>query len=80
MVKMVNIESVDILLIGVFLGQNKPSCVDNFLHDIIIEVKDLLNTGYPVLNKGLSFKIKVFICDTPARAFSCGIKGHNSFQ
>ena len=52
-------------------GFKKPQNLDNFMTDFCTEVKLLREQG---LNVGLSeklfrFDVRLFICDSPARAF-----------
>lgn len=74
----VNIKEIEVFLIGTYLGKKKPSNVDLYLHDFILEVKYLRENGIMLHNRQLKFDIRAFVCDAPARSFMCSIVGHNS--
>lgn len=76
--RLTNIKNIRVMLIGIYLGKKKPHFVDQYLHDFVSEVKELLRHGFLVFDKTLTFKIRAFICDAPARAFVCGTVSHNS--
>lgn len=78
--KVVNICNIKVFLIGAYLGSKKPSSIENYLHDFVMEVKDLLQNGLYINNKKVSFKLGAFICDAPAKSFVCGIVGHTSLR
>lgn len=65
------------LVIGVYYGMAKPSSVNEFLRLFLEEAVNIddLNIG----SKKISFKIRNFICDAPARSYLKGIKGHNGY-
>lgn len=56
-------------LIGLYYGKSKPNSVNEFLHDFIDEVNDLITNGINIGNSHYNFNIKAFTCDTPARAY-----------
>ena len=67
-------------IIGLFLGESKPSHANEFLHDFVEEMKDIEVNG--VLydgNKQIKVSISNFVCDTPARAFVKCTKGHSGY-
>lgn len=66
-------------VVGLFCGNSKPLNTEDFLHDFVEEAAQLTRDGF--INQGTTynFKIKAFICDTPARAFIKCIKSHNGF-
>lgn len=70
---------VDIFLVGTYVGKSKPTNVDHYLHDFVEELKSL-ETGLLIGEKVFYVRIRAFICDTPARAFICGTKGHNALN
>lgn len=77
--KIINIPNIDVFLVGCFLGNKKPSDVDNYLHDFIYEIKDFMENGIILHGRKMQLQVRAFICDAPARAFLCNIVGHNSF-
>lgn len=68
----------DIFIIAIYCGPNKPP-LDDFLKDFVEELLICLNTGILIESKKITFKIRSFICDTPARAYLKNIKGHNGY-
>lgn len=78
--KIVNIKNIKVFLIGTYLGDKKPANVENFLHDFIVEAKDLLENGLEINNKKVQMQIRAIICDAPAKSFVCGITGHTSLR
>lgn len=66
-------------LIGLYYGDSKPSSINEFLHDFIGEINDLITNGINIGNSHYNFNIKAFVCDTPARAYIKCCKGHGGF-
>lgn len=65
--------------VGIYHGYTKPKCTNEFLSDFILEAKELITEGI-VLNGSIKqVKIKLFICDAPAKSFILNIKGHSGF-
>ena len=62
--------------VAIWYGQVKPTCLNDYLSDFILEMKDLQSNGY----KQLYVTIKAFICDAPARAFVKCIIGHSGYH
>lgn len=67
--KIVNVQSIDVFLIGCYLGNKKPNDVDSYLHDFMYELAQLKENGLDFNGKNISVEVRGFICDTPARAF-----------
>lgn len=78
--KIVGKDNIDAFLIGTYIGPNKPSNVDTYLYDFLNEYKELHEDGFNLNGRIVKCTIRAFICDTPARAFMCGVKGHTSFN
>lgn len=66
--------------IMIFYGNEKPKDVELYLRKFIKELNHLLKNGFEVESKKFSLKIRIFICDTPARALLKYTKGHTSFN
>ena len=62
------------MIIGIFCGEGKPKSANDFMMCFVDELKVILAVGVQVNGFKISFKIRSFICDSPARAF---IKGTN---
>lgn len=78
--KIVNKQNIKVFLIGTYLGSKKPNSIENYLHDFILEAKNLSENGLNINNKKILFKIRAFIFDAPAKSFVCGIVGHTSLR
>lgn len=67
-------------LIGAYVGNHDPEDIDNFLLDLVNELRILLVNGVNVtprkINKPLF--IRCFVCDSPARSFLAGVYGHQA--
>ncbi|XP_036146914.1 uncharacterized protein LOC118646990 [Monomorium pharaonis] len=66
-------------LIGAFHGYEKPAGVELFLHYFIEEATNLVQNGFTYADNNIPFYIDCFICDAPARAYICCIKGHSGY-
>lgn len=77
--RIVNLPMVKVFLIGTYVGKKKPFDVDNFLHDLVSDLKKLKD-GFLYEDYNINIKIRAFVCDTPCRTFICGIRGHNSLN
>ena len=68
------------LLIAIFLGNGLPSDANEFLRDFVEEAQYLHQNGLEYKNNILSFRISGIICDTVARHFIKGTKGHGGYS
>lgn len=60
------------MVIGINCGKGTPSDLFSYLQPFVEEARIMLQEGLVVNNSKITFKIRCFICDSPARAF---IKG-----
>lgn len=67
-------------VIGVYCGSSKPKSLDEYLHDFVQEMKEVLVNGVNFDVNKFSVKLDAFICDAPARAFIKCIKGHSGYN
>lgn len=65
--------------IAIYSGNAKPMSADEYLHDFIEEINQLLDEGIIINRHRFEVKIHSFICDTPARSFLKGVMGHGGF-
>ncbi|KAK3920522.1 Autophagy-related protein 3 [Frankliniella fusca] len=56
-------------VIALYLGQNDPADIYEYLEEFVLEVNDLQRDGYTLNANVYPFAIRDFICDAPARAF-----------
>lgn len=75
-----NLKRKPVFLIGSYVGDKKPYIVDVYLHDFVEEVKYLSTNGFLCKNNSINVLIRAIICDTPARSYVCGIKGHTALN
>lgn len=61
------------MTIAIFHGKTKPTSLDEFLHQLVEELIDVLDHGVIINNYKISVKLRCFICDSPARAFLKGL-------
>ena len=66
----------DVFPVCIFLGQSKPKNAEEYLEKLIEEINELNREGVTIEGKHFQFKLKCFICDTPARSFLKCTLGH----
>lgn len=64
---------MDPFVIAVWLGDSKPSCVNEYLLKFVEEINYLILNGIETNGIKHSVKIRAIIADTPARCFLKGI-------
>ncbi|XP_051168504.1 uncharacterized protein LOC127286193 [Leptopilina boulardi] len=64
--------------VAIFYGNGKAESVDGFLNNFIDELKFLQENGIQIANRLFKVRLKCFVCDSPARAFSKCTVGHNA--
>jgi hypothetical protein len=68
-----------VFVVGLYYGVKKPLESNDFLCDLIQELKVMLVEGLYVNNVQLNIQFRCCCCDTPARAFVKCIKGHSGY-
>ena len=66
-------------IIGFFYGRSKPKDPNEFLKMFVDESTALFDSGISINGKVYKFAISAFVCDTPARSFIKGNKGHGAY-
>lgn len=66
-------------IIALFSGKSKPASGEEYLKDLVLEVNELNKKGITIKETTYQVKIIGFVCDTTARAFIKGCKGHTGF-
>jgi len=83
-IRVANIPSSGPRIVGIFKGSTKPSSALIFFKPFVDEIKELLESGIDFERerereaKTIGIRLRCFIADAPARAFSLGHRGHNS--
>ena len=67
------------MIIGIFLGKQKPTSAFDFYEQFVQEILDIRAEGeIEIRGRRLPLNIRCFIADAPARAFVLNHKSHNS--
>jgi hypothetical protein len=66
-------------LVALFHGSSKPSPLEDYLEDLLKEIKTVTQTGLIVDGKHFTVNIQMFICDAPARSYLKQIKNHSAY-
>lgn len=74
-----NVQNFEPFIVAVFFGNRKPDPVEEYMDDLLSELKDLMQNGLYVIEKWYRVSIFAFVCDAPARAFLKCIKGHTAY-
>lgn len=67
------------VVIALFCGVSKPSCLVAYLQDLVSELQEL-SKGFFIKGKQCFLKVNSVICDAPARAFIKGTKSHTGYS
>jgi len=67
-------------IVALYFGRGKPHSVEEFLEDFLEEYKDLREHSLQYNGRTITFSIKAFICDAPARSYLKCVKGHTAFD
>ncbi|KAB0790335.1 hypothetical protein PPYR_15329 [Photinus pyralis] len=66
-----------VLLFGLYHGYQKPENSNEFLKQFVEEASALIDNGIEINGHHLDFKVKMLICDLPARSYVLRVKGHS---
>lgn len=67
-------------VIAIFSGESKPSNVELFLKDFVLEFKDLEQNGIVINSIHYSVRLSGIVADAPARSFIKSIKLHSGYN
>ncbi|KAB0805115.1 hypothetical protein PPYR_02085 [Photinus pyralis] len=67
-----------VVMVAVFHGYSKPSSANEFLKDFIDEAVNLSNKGIFLSGNNYPFRIKMLVCDAPAKSYVLNVKGHTA--
>ena len=73
-----NFGCLDVFIISLFSGKNKPDSMHEFLSEFIAEFQNLAGT-IKINEKHFSLSLKNFVCDAPARSFLKCIVNHTGY-
>jgi len=65
-------------IVAVYIGETKPNNVDEFLEDLVNELRVLQENGIALNGVVYPFAVQNYICDAPARSMIKCIANHNS--
>lgn len=68
------------MVIGVFWGKGKPSDLNAFMKHFVDEMLEIMQAGIIINNRKFDFKIRCFICDSPARTLIKGKMNNVCFE
>lgn len=60
------------MIIGIWCGVSKPSCLTAFLQPLVDEINEIVWTDVHINGYRIEIAIRCCICDAPARAFLKG--------
>ena len=66
--------------IAIYSSLKKPTSLDEYLSDFILEMNNLHEQGIEFMDKNYKVKLDAIICDAPARAFIKCIKPHSGYN
>lgn len=66
-------------VIALFCGRSKPKCLNEYLKDLVAEMRSL-GSGFNINGKQVFLRVTSVICDAPARAFIKAIKTHTGYS
>ena len=74
-----NAKNRKVFLIGIFYGTSKPDLLEDYLADFVAEAESLRQNGITLKGRQHGFRLKAFVCDTPARSYILNINGHTAY-
>ncbi|XP_041767659.1 uncharacterized protein LOC121591344 [Anopheles merus] len=80
LMRVVELPLAPIMMIAVFCGSSKPSCLEAYLRQLVEEANELISAGLQIGGKTLGFKVKAIIADLPARAFVKATTNFNGYH
>ncbi|XP_077075167.1 uncharacterized protein LOC143726066 [Siphateles boraxobius] len=73
------VEGFEPFIVCLFSGMAKPEPLEDYVQDLVEEIKRLRENGIQHNGNVIQFQIKAFICDAPARAFLKNIIYHTGY-
>lgn len=75
--QLIGFSHIEPFVVAVWLGDSKPSCVNEYLLKFVDEMNGLIVNGIEINGIRHCVKIRAIIADTPARCF---LKGANIYS
>ena len=72
-IRVVELSSIPVFVVGVFGGSSKPGCLEEFLNPLVKDINNLIDNGINIGDKMFPFFMRVFVADAPMRAFLKGL-------
>ncbi|KAK5649471.1 hypothetical protein RI129_000500 [Pyrocoelia pectoralis] len=66
-----------VTMVALYYGKEKPKNVNEYLQDFVNECNELSSNGLVIENNRYNFRVKMLVCDVPAKTYCLKIKGHN---
>ncbi|EZA48013.1 hypothetical protein X777_14474 [Ooceraea biroi] len=81
---LVQIKSIEVLkkyvlMVALYHGNGKPENPNEYLKEFVNEAIYLTTNGIFINNQKYDLKIKVIICDTPAKSYILNVKSHTGY-
>jgi len=73
-------DSSRVFIIGVYHGHSKPNDSNDFLHDFVVEITELIDNGFTFNDTLYKVILHCIICDAPAKSFITKTKGHTGYN
>lgn len=73
-------DSSRVFVIGVYHGHSKPNDSNDFLHDFVVEITELIENGFMFDHTLYKVILHCIICDAPAKSFITKTKGHTGYN
>ena len=69
----------DPFVVGIFCGNSKPKCLEEYLFKFVEEADELQKRGIYINGVHYVVGFSNFVCDAPARAFVKNVKSHSGY-
>lgn len=76
--RIVNSNINHVFVVGIYCGKTKPKCFKQFMRMLVDDIKSII-LNFVYKNTPIEVKIRIFICDAPAKADVSGIKSHGGY-
>lgn len=74
-----SVKNFALFIVAIFCGNQKPNPLDEYLNELLSELKDLMQNGLYAIEKQYRVSVFAFVCDAPARSFLKCTKGQTAY-